>query len=90
MSVFANTGQDCCARSRMFIEQPIFNDFVNQFVAATEALKIGDPTLDETQVGPMVCASQRELSEIIYRRGQGCGTATSAPAATGQVIAVFI
>ena len=63
MSVFANTGQDCCARSRMFVEQSIFDDFVNQFVAATEALKIGDPTLDETQVGPMVCASQRELSE---------------------------
>ena len=63
MSVFANTGQDCCARSRMFVEQSIFDDFVDQFVAATEALKIGDPTLDETQVGPMVCASQRELSE---------------------------
>ena len=63
MSVFANTGQDCCARSRMFVEQSIFDDFVNQFVAATEALKIGDPTLDETEVGPMVCASQRELSE---------------------------
>ena len=63
MSVFANTGQDCCARSRMFVEQSIFDDFVDQFVTATEALKIGDPTLDETQVGPMVCASQRELSE---------------------------
>ena len=63
MSVFANTGHDCCARSRMFVEQSIFDDFVDQFVAATEALKIGDPTLDETQVGPMVCASQRELSE---------------------------
>jgi len=63
MSVFANTGQDCCARSRMFVEQSIFDDFVDQFVTATEALKIDDPTLDETQVGPMVCASQRELSE---------------------------
>lgn len=63
MSVFANTGQDCCARSRMFIEQPIFDDFVDHFVAATEALKIGNPTDDTTQVGPMVCASQRELSE---------------------------
>ena len=36
---------------------------MNQFVAATEALNIGDPTLDETQVGPMVSATQRELSE---------------------------
>ena len=63
MSVFANTGQDCCARSRMFVEQSIFDDFLNRFVSTTEALHIGDPTLDETQIGPMVCAAQRELSE---------------------------
>ena len=63
MSVFANTGQDCCARSRMFIEQSIFDGFVDQFVAATESLKIGDPMDEATQVGPMVSAAQRELSE---------------------------
>jgi acyl-CoA reductase-like NAD-dependent aldehyde dehydrogenase len=73
MSVFANTGQDCCARSRMFIEQPIFDDFVNQFVAATESLKVGDPTLDETQLGPMVCASQREISESFVAGAKGAG-----------------
>ena len=73
MSVFANTGQDCCARSRMFIEQPIFDDFVNQFVAATESLKVGDPTLDETQLGPMVCASQRELSESFVAGAKDAG-----------------
>ena len=63
MSVFANTGQDCCARSRMFIEQPVFDAFVDRFTAATNALKIGDPTDEDTQVGPMVSAAQRELSE---------------------------
>lgn len=63
LSVFANTGQDCCARSRMFIEQSIFDEFVARFVAATEALTVGDPTLGTTQVGPMICAAQRELSE---------------------------
>ena len=73
MSVFANTGQDCCARSRMFIEQPIFNDFVNQFVAATESLKIGDPTNDETQIGPMVSAAQREISESFVVKARDAG-----------------
>jgi betaine-aldehyde dehydrogenase len=73
MSVFANTGQDCCARSRMFIEQPIFNDFVNRFVAATESLKVGDPTLDETQLGPMVCAAQREISESFVTEARDAG-----------------
>ena len=78
MSVFANTGQDCCARSRMFIEQSIFDDFVSQFVAATEKLNIGDPLLNETQVGPMISSAQRELSEsfIAEAKGNGCNILT--------------
>ena len=78
MSVFANTGQDCCARSRMFIEQSIFDDFVSQFVAATEKLNIGDPLLNETQIGPMISSAQRELSEsfIAEAKGNGCNILT--------------
>ena len=73
MSVFANTGQDCCARSRMFIEQSIFDGFVDQFVAATESLKIGDPMDEATQVGPMVSAAQRELSESYIAGARDAG-----------------
>jgi len=73
MSVFANTGQDCCARSRMFIEQSIFDDFVSQFVSATEELNIGDPLLDDTQIGPMVSSDQRELSESFIAEAKGDG-----------------
>ena len=39
MSVFANTGQDCCARSRVFVERPVFDEFVETFVAATRAAR---------------------------------------------------
>ncbi len=63
MSVFANTGQDCCARSRMFVERGIYEPFVGKFVAATKKLIVGDPTKTETQLGPMVSASQREAVE---------------------------
>ncbi|MSU63584.1 MAG: aldehyde dehydrogenase [Pedosphaera sp.] len=63
MSVFANTGQDCCARSRMFVERSIFEPFVEKFVAATKKLVVGDPTKTETQLGPMVSASQRAIVE---------------------------
>src|SRR5213080_339955 len=38
MSVFANTGQDCCARSRVFVEQAIFEPFIEKFLAATKKL----------------------------------------------------
>ncbi len=63
MSVFANCGQDCCARSRIFVERKIYDAFVQRFVEATRALAIGDPSRAETQVGPMVSSSQRESVE---------------------------
>jgi len=63
MSVFANTGQDCCARSRVFIERPIFDGFLDRFVAATKRLVVGDPTKPETQLGPLVSSNQRATVE---------------------------
>jgi betaine-aldehyde dehydrogenase len=63
MSVFANTGQDCCARSRVFVERTVFEPFVERFVAATKKLLVGDPAKAETQLGPLVSASQRTTVE---------------------------
>lgn len=63
MSVFANTGQDCCARSRVFVEQSIYEPFLERFVAATQKLVVGDPTDTQTQLGPMVSAGQRATVE---------------------------
>ena len=63
MSVYANTGQDCCARSRLFIERSIYERFVERFVTATKKLIVGDPTKPETQLGPMVSAGQRASVE---------------------------
>src|SRR5205823_8181063 len=50
LSVFANTGQDCCARSRMFVERSIYEPFVERFIAATNKLVVGDPSKPETQI----------------------------------------
>src|SRR5207253_7488206 len=63
MSVFANTGQDCCARSRTFVEASIFEKFVDLFTEATKKIKVGNPLDDQTQVGPMVSAQQRQSVE---------------------------
>lgn len=63
LSVFANTGQDCCARSRMFIERSIYEPFVERFIAATKKLIVGDPMKPETQLGPLVSAGQRASVE---------------------------
>lgn len=63
MSVFANTGQDCCARSRMFVEKSIFDEFVSRFVDATRKLVVGDPAQEQTQLGPLVSEGQRATVE---------------------------
>jgi aldehyde dehydrogenase (NAD+) len=63
MSVFANAGQDCCARSRVFVERRIFKKFVDVFVEATAALAVGNPDRSTTQVGPLVSKQQREVVE---------------------------
>jgi acyl-CoA reductase-like NAD-dependent aldehyde dehydrogenase len=63
MSVFANTGQDCCARSRVFVERPVFDRFVEGFVEATRKIVVGDPAQEATQVGPLVSKQQRETVE---------------------------
>jgi betaine-aldehyde dehydrogenase len=63
MSVFANAGQDCCARSRVLVERTVFDEFVDRFVTATKAIVVGDPANDKTQVGPLVSGQQREAVE---------------------------
>jgi len=61
-SVFANAGQDCCARSRILVERDIYDDFVAAFAARTERLAVGDPTDPATEVGPMISEAQRSIS----------------------------
>jgi acyl-CoA reductase-like NAD-dependent aldehyde dehydrogenase len=73
MSVFANTGQDCCARSRVFIERPVFDRFVEGFVAATKKLVVDDPARDTTQIGPMVSADQRSSVEGFIAEARQAG-----------------
>src|SRR4051794_26276097 len=43
MSVFANAGQDCCARSRVFVERSAFDFFVGMFTSVTRTIVVGDP-----------------------------------------------
>ena len=63
MSVFDNTGQDCCARSRILVEEGVADRFVQGFVEATKKLKVGDPKKDETELGPLVHQKQLETTE---------------------------
>ncbi len=59
-AVFDNCGQDCCARSRIFVERSVHDQVAELFAAATRSVKVGDPADEATEVGPMVHPRQRE------------------------------
>jgi betaine-aldehyde dehydrogenase len=71
MSVFANTGQDCCARSRVFVERKVYTAFVEKFVASTRNLSVDDPAREATQIGPLVSADQRKSVEEFIGEARG-------------------
>src|ERR671915_294456 len=59
-AVFGNAGQDCCARSRILVEESAYDSFMDLLVRATEGVKVGDPESADTEMGPLVSAEQRE------------------------------
>ncbi|MBA3690376.1 MAG: aldehyde dehydrogenase [Actinobacteria bacterium] len=69
-SVFGNTGQDCCARSRVFVERAAYDDFVASMAKRTDELTVGPPLDEETDLGPMISAGQRETSLQYLEIGQ--------------------
>ena len=79
ISVFANAGQDCCARSRVLVQHSVMAEFTDAMVERTRALRVGDPTDPETEIGPMISAGQRSQA-VDY---VGVGTADGATLAIG-------
>ena len=69
-SVFGNTGQDCCARSRVFVERSAYDEVVAAMAKRTDELRVGPPLAEETELGPMISAGQRETSLEYLEIGQ--------------------
>ena len=60
LAVFGNAGQDCCARSRILVERSALDRFMELFADGVSKLRVGDPLADETEMGPLISAGQRE------------------------------
>lgn len=57
-SAFRRAGQACTSTQRLFVENAVVDPFLERFVAATRALKVGDPHDPETAVGPMISEAE--------------------------------
>ncbi|TME51639.1 MAG: aldehyde dehydrogenase, partial [Chloroflexi bacterium] len=58
-AVFGNAGQDCCARSRIFVESSVYDRFVKLLVDATTRFRVGNPEDANTEMGPLISAGHR-------------------------------
>ena len=85
-AVFDNAGQDCSARSRIFVEASVHDRVVAAFTEATAALKVGDPSDEQTEMGSLVSQRQRErVSDYIQAgKDEGAELAYGGEAPTGD------
>jgi len=83
---FGNAGQDCCARSRILVERPVYNEVVERFVARTRALRIGDPLQESTEIGSLISREHRERVHGYVRQGvdQGATLCAGGEALRGE------
>ena len=58
-AVFDNAGQDCCARSRILVQDSVFDRFMELLEPAVTGVRVGDPASDRTEMGPLISASHR-------------------------------
>ena len=52
-AIFLNAGQVCLSGSRLYVQRPVYEEFLDRFVAGAEAMRLGDPLDEATEVGPL-------------------------------------
>ncbi len=72
-SSLGNAGQDCCARSRIFVQQSLFDRFTQALVDAFAKVKVGDPLSDGTEMGPLVTVAHRDRVMRYVEQGRQQG-----------------
>ncbi|MER6176137.1 aldehyde dehydrogenase family protein [Streptosporangium sp. NPDC001681] len=78
MGIFANNGQVCSAGSRIFVQRPVYEEFVSRFAEEAARLKVGDALDPDTEIGPIV--SRAQLDRV-------AGYLESGPAEGARVVA---
>ena len=64
IGIYSNNGQQCLAGSRILVHRPIADRFIARFVERTKRLRLGDPLLPATEIGPLAF---REHFERVLR-----------------------
>jgi len=60
-AVFDNAGQDCCARSRILVERPAYDEFLGLLEPAVKAMAVLDPSDRRSEMGPLISQRQKDV-----------------------------
>jgi aldehyde dehydrogenase (NAD+)/betaine-aldehyde dehydrogenase len=72
-SIYYAAGQSCEARSRVLVEEPLYDDFVSAFAEKAGSVKMGDPLDAETQMGSLISQAHRERVHAFVEEARGEG-----------------
>lgn len=91
-AVFSNAGQDCCARSRLLVQDSIYEKFLEALIGRTKKLRVGDPLDESTEIGPLISRSQRErvMSYVNIGQEEGAHLATGVPRHAGKTSGFYL
>ena len=83
-AVFDNSGQDCCARSRILVQKSVFDRFMAGFEKGVKEYRVEDPNLDSSQMGPLVSKKQLEtVQSFLNDKDDTVAFTGSAPTGAG-------
>jgi betaine-aldehyde dehydrogenase len=70
---YVNTGQDCTAATRIYVQKRHYDHFVDQFVSHVKKIRVGDPLKTTTDIGPLISKEQRERVSAFVDRARKAG-----------------
>jgi len=70
---YVNTGQDCTAATRVYVQKSKYKEFVDQFVGHVKKIRVGDPLKPTTDIGPLISKDQRERVAGFVERARKAG-----------------
>ena len=82
-AVFDNAGQDCCARSRIFVQKGVLDEFMSHLETAVKAIRVGQPLDEQTEMGPLISADQLATVSSFVPDGAPVAFRGSAPDGPG-------
>src|SRR5438270_5057335 len=70
---YVNCGQDCTAATRIYVQESVYDAFMQSFLSKVKQLRVGDPSKESTDMGPLISATQRNNVEGFVERDLRAG-----------------